>query len=135
MDRQCILTAPRVLEGIESHRPAVGIYHLYRTRLELIVERKIRRRQLTDDGNIEITGRDLRERNAPSSATPDRQQFAPRFSKSAGSGTALDRASGDLYPLDSNPEHRPNWRVDQAEENDGTDRTMPLRLTPSNRHG
>ena len=36
-------------------------YHLYRTRLELIVERKVRRRQLTDDGNVEITGRDLRE--------------------------------------------------------------------------
>ena len=39
-------------------------YHLHRTRLELIVERKIRRRQLTDDGNVEITGRDLRERAA-----------------------------------------------------------------------
>ena len=37
-------------------------YYLHRTRLERIAERKIRRRQLTDDGNIEITGRDLRER-------------------------------------------------------------------------
>jgi Protein of unknown function (DUF1488) len=37
-------------------------YHLHRTRLELIAERKVRRRQLTDDGNIEIAGRDLRER-------------------------------------------------------------------------
>jgi hypothetical protein len=36
-------------------------YHLHRTRLELIAERKLRRRQLTDDGNIEINGRDLRE--------------------------------------------------------------------------
>ena len=35
-----------------------------RTRLELIAERKVRRRQLTDDGNVEITGRDLREREA-----------------------------------------------------------------------
>jgi len=41
----------------------VEAYHLHRTRLELIVERKIRRRQLTDDGNVEITGRDLRERS------------------------------------------------------------------------
>jgi len=40
-------------------------YHLHRTRLELIAERKVRRRQLTDDGNVEITGRDLREREAP----------------------------------------------------------------------
>ena len=38
------------------------VYHLHRTRLELIAERKVRRRQLTDDGNVEITGRDLRER-------------------------------------------------------------------------
>src|ERR1700731_2984439 len=37
-------------------------YHLHRTRLELIAERKVRRKQLTDDGNVEITGRDLRER-------------------------------------------------------------------------
>jgi hypothetical protein len=36
-------------------------YHLHRTRLELIAERKVRRKQLTDDGNVEITGRDLRE--------------------------------------------------------------------------
>ena len=39
-------------------------YHLHRTRLELIAERKVRCRQLTDDGNVEITGRDLREREA-----------------------------------------------------------------------
>ena len=37
---------------------------LHRTRLELIAEGKARRRQLTQDGNIEITGRDLREREA-----------------------------------------------------------------------
>jgi Protein of unknown function (DUF1488) len=37
-------------------------YHLHRTRLELIAERKVRQRQLTDAGNIEITGRDLRDR-------------------------------------------------------------------------
>ena len=40
-------------------------YHLHRTRLELIAERKVRRRQLTGDGNVEITGRDLRERTVP----------------------------------------------------------------------
>src|SRR6266851_9856539 len=38
-------------------------YHLKWTRLELIAERKVRRRQLTDDANIEITVRDLRERS------------------------------------------------------------------------
>jgi hypothetical protein len=31
-----------------------------------VAERKVRRRQLTDDGNVEITGRDLRERESRS---------------------------------------------------------------------
>jgi hypothetical protein len=29
-------------------------YHLHRTRLEIIAERKVRRKQLTEDGNVEI---------------------------------------------------------------------------------
>jgi hypothetical protein len=29
------------------------------------VERKFRRRQLTEDGNVEITGRDLRDKTPP----------------------------------------------------------------------
>jgi hypothetical protein len=41
-------------------------FHLQRTRFEMIAERKLRRRQLADDGNVEITGRDLREREARS---------------------------------------------------------------------
>jgi hypothetical protein len=36
-------------------------FRLQRTRFESIAERKLRRRQLTEDGNVEITGRDLRE--------------------------------------------------------------------------
>jgi len=31
-------------------------------RFEMITERKLRRRQLADDGNVEITGRDLRDK-------------------------------------------------------------------------
>jgi hypothetical protein len=38
----------------------VEAYYLQRTRFESIAERKLRRRQLTGDGNVEITGRDLR---------------------------------------------------------------------------
>ena len=34
--------------------------YLQRTRFETIAERKLRQRQLTDDGHVEITGRDLR---------------------------------------------------------------------------
>ena len=38
----------------------VEAYYLQRTRFESIAERKLRRRQLTEDGNVEIGGRDLR---------------------------------------------------------------------------
>src|SRR2546423_804492 len=56
----------RVFQGLLDQSPTpercLEAYYLYRTRLELIAERKVRRRQLTEDGNIEITGRDLRQR-------------------------------------------------------------------------
>jgi hypothetical protein len=39
----------------------IEAYHLQRTRFERIAETKLRQRQLTDDANIEITARDLRE--------------------------------------------------------------------------
>jgi hypothetical protein len=45
-------------------------YHLHRTRLELIAERKVRRRQLSNDSNVEITGRDLRARELRAAARP-----------------------------------------------------------------
>jgi hypothetical protein len=41
--------------------------------LEQIAERKVRRRQLTEDGNVEITGRDLREKTP---STGHRDLFA-----------------------------------------------------------
>ena len=37
---------------------------LQRTRFESIAERKLRRRQLTEDGNAQISGQDLREGSA-----------------------------------------------------------------------
>ncbi len=55
----------RVFQRLLPERPTpercVEAYYLQRTRLERIAERKLRRRQLTEDGNVEITGRDLRE--------------------------------------------------------------------------
>ena len=57
-------------------------YHLHRTRLEVVAERKVGRLQLTEDGNIEITGRDLREREAARGArdwlSPGRFHIANR---------------------------------------------------------
>src|SRR3982074_2903345 len=52
----------RFIDGAITPEKCLEAYHLQRTRFELIVERKLRRRQLADDGNIEISGRDLRER-------------------------------------------------------------------------
>jgi hypothetical protein len=54
----------RVFQRLLSERPTpdrcVEAYYLQRTRFESIAERKLRRRQLTADGNVEISGRDLR---------------------------------------------------------------------------
>jgi len=55
----------RVLQRLLPERPTpercVEAYYLQRTRFERVAERKLRRRLLTEDGNVEITGRDLRE--------------------------------------------------------------------------
>src|SRR5204862_4712930 len=74
----------RVFQAILDEAPTpercLEAYYLHRTRLELIAERKVRRRQLTDDGNVEITGRDLRERalRTPHRLSPDRIVRSPR---------------------------------------------------------
>jgi hypothetical protein len=55
----------RVFQRLLPERPTpercLEAYYLQRTRFERIAERKLRRRQLADDGNVEIAGRDLRE--------------------------------------------------------------------------
>ena len=57
----------RVFQGLLDQRPTtercMEAFHLQRTGFEMIVERKLRRCQLTEDGNVEITG--LRERTPP----------------------------------------------------------------------
>jgi hypothetical protein len=64
----------RVFQGLLDQRPTpercIEAFHLQRTRFEMIAERKLRRRQLTDDGNVEITGRDLREKDCPCGPQP-----------------------------------------------------------------
>jgi len=52
----------RLLPESPTPERCLEAYYLQRTRFETIAERKLRRRQLTDDGNVEITGRDLREK-------------------------------------------------------------------------
>ena len=55
----------RVFQRLLPQRPTpercVEAYYLRRTRFERIVERKLLQRQLTDDANVEISGRDLRD--------------------------------------------------------------------------
>jgi hypothetical protein len=51
----------RLLTEWPTPERCVEAFYLQRTRFESIAERKLRRRQLTEDGNVEITGRDLRE--------------------------------------------------------------------------
>jgi Protein of unknown function (DUF1488) len=53
----------RVFQRLLPERPTpercVEAYYLQRTRFESIAEGKLRRHQLTEDGNVEISGRDL----------------------------------------------------------------------------
>jgi hypothetical protein len=46
--------------GAPTHERCVEAFFVQRTRFESIAQRKLRRRQLTEDGNVEISGRDLR---------------------------------------------------------------------------
>src|SRR5829696_8406289 len=62
----------RLLDQSPTPERCLETFHLQRTRFELAVERKLRRRQLTEDGNVEITGRDLRERDPRPVAVVDR---------------------------------------------------------------
>jgi Protein of unknown function (DUF1488) len=50
----------RFVDGAATPERCLEVFHLQRTRFELIAERKLRNRQLTDDGNVEINGRDIR---------------------------------------------------------------------------
>jgi hypothetical protein len=55
-----------------SGRPPSGVSKRTtsrRTRFERLAERRLRRRLLTEDGNVEITGRDLRDGSAPAPAS------------------------------------------------------------------
>jgi len=64
-DYRGVVRVPRrVFQRLLPERPTpercVETYYLQRTRFESIAARKLRRRQLTEDGNVEISGRDLR---------------------------------------------------------------------------
>jgi len=54
-----------LLDQTPTPERCMEAFHVQRTRFELVVERKLRSRQLTEDGNVEIAGRDLREKNPP----------------------------------------------------------------------
>src|SRR5271165_9370 len=102
------------IEG-STARDAAIYYYLQRTRFERIAERKLRRRQLTDDGNVEITGPDLRERaggwrsdlREPSLRARLRREdrasaiLAPR--NAAGHHTEAGLASARAYPRSAAP--------------------------------
>jgi hypothetical protein len=62
---QDVVRVPRrVFKRLLSERPTpercVEAYYPRRTRFETIAERKLGRRQSIEDGNVEISGRDLR---------------------------------------------------------------------------
>jgi hypothetical protein len=62
----------RLIDGGVTPERCLEAYHLQRTRFELVGERKLRSRQLADDGNVEINGRDL-----PSSTKSSSERGSP----------------------------------------------------------
>jgi hypothetical protein len=58
----------RLLPEAPTSERCVEAYYLQRIRFENIAERKLRPRQLTEGGNVEIRGRDVRR--APQSSRP-----------------------------------------------------------------
>ena len=65
----------RFIDGPVTPERCLEAYHQQRTRFELVAERKLRRRQLTDDGNLEITGRDVHEPKAQQPSQPSRPVY------------------------------------------------------------
>lgn len=53
-------TLHRLMAGTATPEKCLEAYHLHRTRIERAVEAKLRRRELSEDGNVDLTGRDLR---------------------------------------------------------------------------
>jgi hypothetical protein len=53
----------RLLDQSPTPERCMEMFHLQRTWFELVVERKLRCRQLTEDGNVKITGRDPCEKS------------------------------------------------------------------------
>jgi hypothetical protein len=62
--REVVRVPRRTFQGLLPERPTpercVEAYYLQRTGFESIAERKLHRRQLSEDGDVEISGRDLR---------------------------------------------------------------------------
>ena len=85
----------RFIDGAVTPERCVEAYHLYRTRFERIVERKLRSRQLTDDGNVEITARGTpkhEEKAWRDSSGPEHLSLQPDLpgGSLAGSGPRFD---------------------------------------------
>jgi hypothetical protein len=51
----------------------IEAYHLHRVRFERAVEAKIHRRELSEDANIDLTGRDLQHRAVAHRGNPPRR--------------------------------------------------------------
>ena len=56
----------RFIDGPVTPERCVEAYHVERARFERAAEQKLRLRQLSEDGNVEITGRDLLQAGKPS---------------------------------------------------------------------
>jgi hypothetical protein len=73
-------------------------YYVQRTRFDSIAERKLRLRQLTEDGNVEISGRDLRQMSVAEVHRPPLTAAVDPLRPFA-FGLTATAADADLRPL------------------------------------
>jgi hypothetical protein len=86
---------PAAIAGAADPERCVEAYYLQRTRFESIAERKQRRRQLTEDGNVEISGRcalKAHETMSPEMAAAVKPSRQPRTESCVVSGNGLCEA-------------------------------------------
>jgi hypothetical protein len=69
-----VFVAGEIFRALLGFRPdpaeCVRLFHLERTRFERLAEAKIHARDLSPDGNLRLTGRDLRRFPGPSAPPP-----------------------------------------------------------------
>ena len=89
----CIATYSGRCSVRSGPKNAVSKFTIYTGLVGLVAERKVHRRTLTNDRNVEITGRNLREEALPADGTP-----SPNANPSDAPDAVLERTIVVVHP-------------------------------------